>query len=81
MASKAFYTLELDNQAFGFKRPTIAQLDRYAAQLSRAPISASLDFCMELVDNTEAWGQLVQDRPGLAVRVASAITEAMGFTV
>jgi hypothetical protein len=76
---KPFYTFTHGEATFAFRRPDIAQVDRFTSRMARAPLSASLDFTRELALDQEAWARAIAEKPGLALTAANGILEALGF--
>ncbi len=76
---KAFYSLSVDGRSYAFRKPEVSQIDRFASRMTRAPLSAALDFTRELALEPEAWTQATAERPGLALAAANGIMEALGF--
>jgi len=79
MEKKPFYTLEHGGQSFTFRRPTVDQINRLTARISRVPVSAAIEFTAELAEEPEAWKALLEEKPGLALQAANGILELLGF--
>lgn len=76
-----FHSHEEGDKTIGFRKPTVAELDRFTSKVAKAPVSAALAFCDGLVlENSKAnWSMLIEELPGAGSTVAAAITEKMGF--
>ncbi len=79
MKEVPFYTLEHGGKTYGFKRPSVDQLNRFLARVARAPLSSALEFTRELSEDPEAWAAATHEKPGLALQAANGLMEALGF--
>lgn len=77
---KAFYTLEVEGKKFGFRRPSVEQIDLSVGKAKKGALSAAIGFTKALVMGEKtAWEEHVADQPGAAVTAMNEILEALGF--
>jgi hypothetical protein len=77
----SFYTYNEEGKIAFFRKPSVSELDRFTSKVAKAPISASIAFCENLVldSSKTAWKSLIEELPGAASSVSAAITEKLGF--
>ena len=78
MSDKPFYATSIDGVEYRFRKPDISQVDRFLSRMVRSPLSAALDLCKELALDPH-WDDLISQRPGVALSIANAIMEKLGF--